>query len=481
VPDFVSYTDEGYDYLAGVELVTAGIEWPAMTGSVTVTGEDLAAAVTAANDDPHIQVPRLKLGHESEVNGELAIVDPFRDLGDAEPAFGRVVNLRLENDGAVLVGDFVDVPVWLADAMPSAFPNRSAEWNWDVTTPGGKQYSIVVTAIALLGTALPAVQDLEDLQSFLAQGPAALAARTEEVHVPEPTQASVSVDIVRRRFNYDWAMSEPIDELDTYWWWARDIRVDPAEVIADDDEGGLWRVPFTTDGEDNVTFEQPVRVRETYVDVTEPDAVAASVAVQDGQRVLASNLGRPKKDRPSPAASAANQEGSMTPEQIRLLRERLELTEEQLPDDASEEQISAALAAQPEEEAETEEPEAEPAEVEEPVAASDGSTVTVDAEQWQETRRQAEQGAQAAQDRANEQRDRVLDEAVRAGKFAPARRAHWLSLWEKDPDGTRATIASLAEGLIPVTERGTAASAEGGATGGETTGWFPQLATTKED
>jgi hypothetical protein len=163
----------GYVTIPAVELVTVGIDWPASTGPVTLTLEHLVDAMVAANDDPLIRPPRVKLGH-STLQPDAA---GLRDLGDhdpfwdGEPAFGTVKNLTLDNDGAVLLGDLVEVPDWLADAMPSAWPNRSCEWKWDVVTEGGRRYSMALTAVALLGTAQHAIKDLADLQRLLTQGP----------------------------------------------------------------------------------------------------------------------------------------------------------------------------------------------------------------------------------------------------------------------------------------------------------------------
>jgi hypothetical protein len=52
-------------------------------------------------------------------------------------------------------------------------------------------------------------------------------------------------------------------------------------------------------------------------------------------------------------------------------------------------------------------------------------------------------------------RNGVLDNAIKAGKFPPARRAHFEALLTVDPEGTAAMIETLASGMIPVTERGT--------------------------
>jgi hypothetical protein len=159
-----------------VELMTVGMDWPGSHGELTFRFDHLADAVTAANEDPHIQLPRIKIGHsDPRFNSGEGDHDPFYVPGDGEPALGSIENLRLDNQGAVLVGDFVRVPLWLAEIMPAAYPSRSIEGayqdgRWDVETPGGKHYSFVLTAVALLGIFRPAVEDLEDLQAFLSEG-----------------------------------------------------------------------------------------------------------------------------------------------------------------------------------------------------------------------------------------------------------------------------------------------------------------------
>jgi hypothetical protein len=495
MPDYVDYTT--VPHLANVELGTAGMEWPASTGPVTFTLEHLADAVTAANEDPHIQVPRVKLGHRSEVNGELLTIDPFRELGDAAPAFGRVVNLRTENDGAVLVGDFVEVPEWLATAMPSAYPNRSGDWFLDVETEGGKRYLLVLAAMSLLGTALPAVTDLEDLERFIEGGPDALArtvtARGADVPAAE---TSVSVDRIRRAFNFEWATDpDSVEGIDTYWWWARDIRVDPAEVIADDDEGNLWRVPFATDGEEEIDFQEPERVREVYVPVA-TDAgereLHRTAIPKPGQRVLATNLGRPAKDAPAAVQGAAgrsepNEEEAivppttLTPEQFSRLRD--------LPEDATEDQINAALASEtpetPDEQPESPEQtpggepdggeEAQPDEQPAASVAAERGTV-VDRDAFAQLQADAKAGQEARQEQLAAERTQLIETAVSKGKFPRSAAASYRAQLDKGGEieaQTRAFIEGLPENTIPVEETGGSADA---AETSQTTGWFPQLA-----
>lgn len=92
-----------------------------------------------------------------------------------------------------------------------------------------------------------------------------------------------------------------------------------------------------------------------------------------------------------------------------------------------------------------------------PVASS---TITVDRGMWEQTRRQAEQGAQAFARQATEDNDRILTAAINDGRIPPARRTHWASLLASDPEGTRTLLTAsedkggLAKGLVPLEARG---------------------------
>jgi hypothetical protein len=433
--------DDVPDYLKGVEIVTAGMNWPASTGSVTVTMEHIADAVRAANDDPHIQVPRLKLGHTSALNGGHPDHDPFAELGDAVPAFGRFVNLRTENDGAVLVGDVTDIPAWLAESAPSAFPNRSMECVWNVTTEADRSYSMVITAVSFLGAYLPACKDLEDLVRFVNHGPDAFPTNAGRKETPMP-HLSVSTDRVRRAFNFEWA-TDPENgvEQDTYWWWARDVRVDPAEVIADDDEGGLWLVPFSTDGEDTVTFGEPQAVRQTYT----PVAASAGFA-------------RPTKGPRSTAATGRpEQEDSTMDDNVRefLVAQGID------PDTATEDQINAASVfsapgIQPTApEAQGDEPEVEvddvePAREQDPIAAAQAQAFETLSEEVRELRAREEQRATAA---SVARRDETIRAALTAGRISPAERQHYRDLLDVDEERAGALLTALPEGRIPMGSR----------------------------
>jgi hypothetical protein len=110
-----------------------------------------------AANRPGALAPRLKVGHVDK-------------RFDGEPAIGRVRNLRLTDDGEAIIADYTDVPQWLADALPSAYPGRSIE-----AAVNGD--SLDITGVALLGVTLPGITNLADLEHRLTDtGPLRVAA-----------------------------------------------------------------------------------------------------------------------------------------------------------------------------------------------------------------------------------------------------------------------------------------------------------------
>ena len=89
-----------------------------------------------------------------------------------------------------------------------------------------------------------------------------------------------------------------------------------------------------------------------------------------------------------------------------------------------------------------------------PQLADGNRPILVDPSQLTALQESARKGETAwAQLRRNE-RDGVLDEAVRLGKFPVARREYWAQLWDRDPDGTRDAINALSANVIPVLSQG---------------------------
>jgi hypothetical protein len=161
--------------LRGVELARVGT-WDAHTGDGKpwqVTSEILRSAVDAAAAG--VAVPVLRLGH----------TDP---RFDGEPAAGVVTNLRLSDDGTVLLGDFEGVAPDLAASMSTRYPSRSVEGLTNYRDTQVRAWPLVLEAVALLGTTAPAVKEL---------APVPVAA-SRRVSIPTPTRPRTLVAATQR-------------------------------------------------------------------------------------------------------------------------------------------------------------------------------------------------------------------------------------------------------------------------------------------
>jgi hypothetical protein len=464
-----------------VELVQAG-QWDLSTGRVTFTPGDLASAV-AALDCPAIRRPILKLGH----------VDP---RFDGEPAVGWVDNVALADSGNTIVGDYVGMPGWLGDILASAYPDRSIEGCFDFRCQLGHTHPFVLTAVALLGVSAPGIGTLGSLQDVAAlYGVAATADQTGEhvavtIHAtredpmpnsrPAEVAAGVSSEDVRRAYY----------ENAPYSVWICEMQLEPLQLITvDDDSGQYARVPIVLDG-DTVTFGESVPVVIEYVDKPQGQQTAASALVfasraesrpeqapapsvavgqyatgvnhlhasetaQEAIQRVAKASGLAPANQVDPTDPPAEPVEPNTPTEgapMALdegLRTRLGLAE-----DADEATILAALddkLTAPTAPADGDKP-AEPTEPEAP-ALPEGVRM-IDEAQLQELQEQAREGVAARAQQRTEARDRALDDAVKAGKFAPARRDHWARLYDADPEGTKTTLASLEAGLVPLADKG---------------------------
>lgn len=329
--------------IPNVELIDVGQEWNASTGKFTVTPEDLVAVI-AALDDHAVRPAIICLGHTDERFNDDFDPTTGEKKGDGQPAVGRIINLRLSGNGMKLIGDLAGVPAWLADAMPTCFPHRSIEAVRNVVTASGKSHPLMLTAVALLGEAYPAITTLEDIQLLVAaesvdeinlvtasqsQGlvHANLIRGTErENTLPKPIMASMSADEVRDQF-YD-----SLRDGERWSMWIRQMFYDPNQlIVTDEDDGSLWRVPFTVSGT-TVTFAEPIECHVEYVDNAGDSKIAASAAKP--VKVYATRS-ESQPDNFKADKKVEHPEDGMTPEQLMALR---------LPEDATPEQISERIA-----------------------------------------------------------------------------------------------------------------------------------------
>jgi hypothetical protein len=424
------------------------------SGTTTFTEEDLMWAAQAINA-AGVRNPIIKFGHEKKQLTQ-------------QPAVGRVTNLVYEAATQTLFGDYVGVPEWLADIMPIAYPDRSVE-GWRNVDIQGRKHLFVITAVSLLGEDAPGVDTLEDLYELFypdgepvaaeADGPQRVAVIIKGGGMAEPVAASVEVADITRAY-YEGVGFE---------WWIRSVRLDPNELIVDnDDEGKLYRVPFEINGEE-VTFGDPVEVKIRYEDV------AAQLAATGAPlAVFASRA----ESRPGTSERKETTVADKATDDLAPIREKLGL-----PADATQEDILKALDSDPKPDPqETEEQEAEQEQPAEPaIAARKDGTVTVDAETWAQVQANARRGAETAKRLAERERDEVLDAAILAGKFPVSRRDHYLKAWKADPQGTQQLLAEMAPGLVPVEQRGSDNSGDVAASREMyPSNWLPDVAAKKE-
>lgn len=473
----------GLKTVANIPISAVGENWMTATGPRTVTMEDLQAAV-AAQVDPAIHTPRVKLGH---LDPRFTPDQPSPDGNpfDGTPVLGRFENLQIGDKGMTLYADAVGVPEWFANIMPFAYPNRSVEGSWDVKTPTGQEHQFVVTAVALLGDELPAIETLDDLQIlFSKEGPEWVKdleaeytgiAASKGGNMPDRLVASTSVEDIRRSFFEDFATA-----AEGRWdWWTRAIYVDPNLVIATDFDDNLYAITYEIGSDDAITWGDPVDVFTQFVE-TDSGKIAAT-KLMAGKTAVAT-FSKSGGSRPEQSTKEDQVPRIQASIDVSALRTRLGLSEEQLPDNATEEQINEALSAptpgtgpdtsnsdNPAPEApEPGSPQAGALLPGEPSEGGGGATRSATtgpavqpgqadfARVDQETLRQLQEDAKAGREARAEQiaarRHGVVEAAIRAGKIPPARRDHYRTMMDADEEGTTQLLASLDAGVLPVGE-----------------------------
>jgi hypothetical protein len=440
-----------------VELIHVGT-WEISTGTWTVTTEDLLNVV-AAVDCPAVRRPIIKLGH----------TDP---RFDGEPAVGWIDNMAVSATGHELRGDYAGIPAWLRDVLASAYPDRSIEGEYEHVCQLGHVHPFVLTGLALLGVSPPGVGTLESLQDVAALFGVAAAgptgARPFRIPItaaggtvmPNATTvaASATVEQVRRSF---------YDGPGTGWSiWIEEFFVDPAEVIAvDDNDGTLWRHGFTVDADGTVNWADPQQIKREYV--------AAASTVRAPTKTWASRTesraGVARASEPPPATTPAPiPTGEQPVSNLNTtVRERLGLD----PAATDEDVINALNEQLPEGDAD---PAPAPAPAP-PVTSTDNGAVMIDAGQLATLQAQAQLGVAAHARQQDEDRRNLVDAAVRDGRIPPARKDHWLAQLAADP-GAADVLAKLQPGLVAVSETGHGGNPHAGAGAAEEDlSWFPSL------
>lgn len=402
--------------------------------------------MVAAQQDPGIRTAVVKLGH---------IDRRF----DGEPAVGRVTNLRLSDDGMELFGDLEGVPKWLADVLGSAFPSRSVEAALNYKGATGHEHKAVLTALALLGVTVPAIESLDDIKALYDEPEFDVAAAQADgatiVHATinrekkgprmfewlkrrttrKPVAASVAIDDVYNEF---------YEEIPSgSWAWVREVFSD--FIIVDDGNGDLYQIPWSEGTDGDVMFGDPVRVKVEYVPAQDDESDDAPIMLGADYDMAVLARFSPQDPRLSSRGVPINQpEGGHM--EMKDLLVRLGL-----PEDASDDDIESKVT----ELATTPAPDAPAVSTEVP----DGMTL-VDTETLDGLKVAASRGQSAWDEIRKQRKDELLDGAVRAGKFPPSRRDHYASLYDADEEGTRELVNQLATGLVPVEASGHAGSGD---------------------
>jgi hypothetical protein len=420
----------------GVEIARTGT-FRLSTGDHTFTREQLAAAKRNADSSP--QGIRLGIGH----------IDPrFNAAGhDGDPAFGRVVNLRLAEDGDLLVGDYTDIPDWLDDNLDVAYPGRSLEG----PVSGD---DLKIQAVKLLGTTPPGISTLQDLQQAIAASgdtsPAALlvTGNLREAFVA----AGTNLDDLRDAF---YALHP---DTDSEWWGVQEVQINPNQLIVEHHLNGTettFRVPWAVQTDGSFTFGDLIEVAVQYVDIAAASGTHAVVYKAPGSR-------------PAPIK---REESIVDP---KTLREQLGLAE-----DASDADVTAKLtelAARPDE-ATVQEQVAAAAEKAKTDAEAAIAASAPTAEHLAALQADAQAGREAREQQLQADRETFIAAALGDGKVPPAAKDSYLEQLSKGGDiekNTREFIDGLPKGTVPVTEIGASTST----TDGDqlvTTGLFPQL------
>jgi hypothetical protein len=136
------------------------------------------------------------------------------------------------------------------------------------------------------------------------------------------------------------------------------------------------------------------------------------------------------KAKGSKTAKAKGADVEFTDEQKTAIRTRLGLADDA---ELTAEQIAGAFLAEGESQ---------------PVAAAGPATMVIDRDQWAEVNRRLQTGEQARASQLLQERDRVIDDAIKAGKFTAGRRKVYEDIWAASPQAMKDAVQSLVPGVV---------------------------------
>jgi hypothetical protein len=273
----------------------------------------------------------------------------------------------------------------------------------------------------------------------------------------EPVEATISVEDVRRNFYDTFATG------DRYYWWIREMFIDPSELIVQDDNDQLWRVPYEANDDGSVEYGDEQLVAIEYVDASGVDKDVVNLAAARAMRTVrgSENIAASYESR---ADSRPESGGSMdlnklrqllrlsadTPDEevLRLAAERLGESDDDVEgEDGGEGADEAAESGEDAGDSEEDAPEPPPA----PASASG---VLVAPEALAQLQHDARMGREAREAQLSASVTDEVSSFVRDGVIPPAARANYLNLALAEAkagrDDTLKFLRGLPKNTIPV-------------------------------
>lgn len=430
-----------YTTLTDVPLIRVG-GWNPAEGDGDVT-LDILENVVAASIDSRLNIPVIKLGH---VDKRFDNPDYFED---GEPAYGQITNLRVTDDeGGTLVGDLINIPQDLVDVMESAYPFRSVEMHFGVQLTDAEgtlieEFPAVLTALALLGEAPPAVSGLGAIHEAFSGKAASGKAFRVDTSGRFALTAGHTFESLRTHLRT--ALQSTAGESE--YLWVSDL--DDSMVIYERENGDgytCWREGFTINLDGTVVLNgQPEQVVRTT-----SYAPVAQNAVLPHFKSGEPHSGRVQKPAAHVAAGQSitpqTMEDTVTPEQIETLREQGLLSA-----DVTDDAVLAALNPAADSAAEVEAVAAAAAAVETPapVAASAQvpATVRIEAASFADMQTRLARAEQTIADNAKQEtakrHNQIIATAKSAGRIHPDNEQNWRTLLAANEQQATTLLADL--------------------------------------
>lgn len=462
--------------------------------------EHLTAAVEALDNDPAVLPMRVRIELQDPAGGDgqghdLDAIGAEADGALVNPCVGWGDNYRVA--GNTMFAD-LHVPAVVAEGMEWAWPSRSIEGVHNWTTATGHTHDFVATGLLLLGPSWPGVTTLPDWSEVQSEFAADVAAGTIDapsyaVAQAEPVLARAAVcarvavagrapgaaraDLTAAGLNVAdlrprWYASEAAGELeglpDSYdfwsWYYVETRALDDGSLagyVYDENTTQEWAFPATVSG-NTVVWGAPV-------EVARPDPVPVAAMAARPRPPLEHFSSRAESRAASSPSHIPTQEDDQMDDALRrLLAERHGLDAET----ATADEVTAA------EVAAANIPDAPPEGEGAPEGAPEGEpvtarTVTLSRETWENTQREASEGATARAEQIAGQRTATVMAAVADGRITPAEAGltrtadgSWPDGWRRDldeaPEVTARALARLEAGKYPGATGAKAVTATGG-------------------